>query len=168
MEPTQIRAYPGQFAYFGRRYEQSLATSRRGLQLDPHFSGALQYEALALSALGRHDEAIAAARRASASPAPVLASTLAIVLAQADSLDAARKVIAALEARATREPIGAVHLFRAFAALGDPDHMFAWLDRAIDERSSAVAFLNVDPVLDPYRADPRFKAAIARAGLPPP
>ena len=169
MEPTQIRAYPGQFAYYGRRYEQSLATSRRGLELDPYFFGALQYEALSLSALGRHGEAIASMRRASVSPAPVLASTLAIVLAQADSLDAARKVVATLEARAAQEPIiRAVHLFRAYAALGDADSMFAWLDRAIDERSSSVAFLNVDPVLDPYRSDPRFAAAIARAGLPPP
>ena len=46
--------------------------------------------------------------------------------------------------------------------------MFAWLDRAIAERSSGVAYLYVDPLLDRYRSDPRFKAAIVRAGLPPP
>jgi tetratricopeptide (TPR) repeat protein len=166
MEPANIRAYPAQWAYYGRRYEQCLATARRALQLDPNFFGGLQYEALALSALGRHAEAVAAARRNSANPAPVFASTLAIVLAQADSLDAAREVVAALEARASLKPVTAAHLLRAYAALGDADRMFAWLDRAIAERSPAVAYLYVDPIFDRYRADPRFKAAIARAGLP--
>ena len=37
--------------------------AERALQLDPYFFGALQYEALALSALGRHAEAVAVARR---------------------------------------------------------------------------------------------------------
>jgi tetratricopeptide (TPR) repeat protein len=168
MEPTNIRAYPSQWAYYGRRYEQSLATSRRALQLDPYFFGALQYEALALSGLGRHAEAVAAARRFSANPAPVFQSTLAIVLVAADSLDAAREVVAALEASAPRKANSAGHMFRAYAALGDADHMFAWLDRAIDERSAAVAYLYVEPLLDRYRSDPRFKVAVARAGLPPP
>jgi tetratricopeptide (TPR) repeat protein len=167
-EPANIRAYPGQFGYYGKRYEQSLATARRALQLDPNFFGALQYEALSLSMLGRHTEAVAAARRASTNPAPVFASTLAIVLAQADSLDAAREVMDTLEARVYRKPFGAVHMFRAYAALGDADRMFAWLDRAIAERSPGVAYLYVDPLLDRYLSDPRFKAAIARAGLPPP
>ena len=167
LEPTNIRMYAAQFAYYARRYEQSLATARRALQLDPYFFGALQYQALSLSALGRHSEAIAAARRATTNPAPVFASTLAIVLAQADSLDAAREVMAELEVRMSRKPFGAALMFRAYAALGDADRMFAWLDRAIAERSSGVAYLYVDPLLDRYRADPRFKAAIARAGLPP-
>jgi serine/threonine-protein kinase len=168
LEPANIRGYAAQFWYYGRRYERSLATARRALQLDPGFFGALQYEALSLSMLGRHTEAIASARRASTNPAPVFASTLAIVLAQADSLDAAREIIDTLEARVNRKPFGAVIMFRAYAALGDADRMFAWLDRAIAERSPGVAYLHVDPLLDPYRADPRFKAAIARAGLPPP
>ena len=167
LEPTNIRMYAAQFAYYARRYEQSLATARRALQLDPYFFAALQYQALSLSALGRHSEAIAAARRATTNPAPIFASTLAIVLAQADSLDAAREVMADLEVRMSRKPFGAALMFRAYAALGDADRMFAWLDRAIAERSPGVAYLYVDPLLDRYRADPRFKAAIARAGLPP-
>ena len=167
LEPTNIRMYAAQFAYYARRYEQSLATARRALQLDPYFFAALQYQALSLSALGRHSEAIAAARRATTNPAPIFASTLAIVLAQADSLDAAREVMANLEVRMSRKPFGAALMFRAYAALGDADRMFAWLDRAIAERSPGVAYLYVDPLLDRYRADPRFKAAIARAGLPP-
>ena len=168
MEPANIRSYGAQLPYYGRRYEQSLATARRALQLDPYFFAALQYEALALSALGRHTEAVTAARHESTNPAPIFASTLAIVLAQADSLDAAREVMDDLEVRAARKPLSAMLMFRAYAALGDADRMFAWLDRAIDERSSAVAYLYVDPLLDRYRSDPRFKVAVARAGLPPP
>ncbi len=43
--------------------------------------------------------------------------------------------------------------------------MFAWLDRAIAERSWSVAFLNVDPVLDRYRDGPaRFEGSGGAGG----
>jgi hypothetical protein len=47
--------------------------------------------------------------------------------------------------------IGVIH-----AALGDADRAFAWLGRAVQERSGWVAYLRVDPRLDGLHADPRF------------
>ena len=169
MEPTNVRAAAaGAVAgWYGRRYLDALASSRRALQLDPYFPPGLQFEALALSGLGRHGEAIEVARRAGQNSVP-MAAVLAIVLAQADSIDAARAVVSRLEREVGDKPIGAGFLYRAHAALGDADQVFSWLDRAIDERSWFVAFLNVDPVMDRFRSDPRFKQAVSRAGLPLP
>ena len=170
LEPTNVRAAAaGALAgYYGRRYDDALDASRRALLLDPYFPPALQFHALALSALGRHSEAITEARRAAASPLPALTVSLAIVLAQADSLGAARDLVARLERQVGGQAIGAGLLYRAYAALGDADRVFFWLERAIGERSWFVAFINVDPVLDPYRTDPRFRAAVKRAGVPSP
>jgi len=128
----------------------------------------VQLHALALSALGRHSEAIREARRAATTPMPAMPVALAIVLAQADSLGAARDLVARLERQVGGQPLGAGLLYRAYAALGDADPVFFWLERAIAERSWFVAFMNVDPVLDPYRTDPRFVSALKRAGLPSP
>ena len=38
------------------------------------------------------------------------------------------------------------------AALGEPDAAFEWLDRAFDERRGWLAYLNVEPMLDPSGA----------------
>lgn len=170
IEPTNVRAVAAGALvdYYGRRYDAALASSQRALQLDPYFPPGLQYQALTLSALGRDSEAIAVARRATAKPVPGLAVTLAIVLAQADSLPAARAVVADVERQVRGLAIAPGLLYRAYAALGDADQVFFWLERAITERSWFVAFLNVDPVLDRYRNDPRFKAALGRAGIAPP
>ena len=80
----------------------------------------------------------------------------------------ARAIVARLEREVGDKPIGAGLLYRAYAALGDANRAFLWLDRAIDERSWFVAFLNVDPILDRLRPDPRFRHAVSRAGLPLP
>ena len=170
IEPTNVRAIAaGALAgYYGRRYADALSASNRALQLDPYFPPALQFQALALSALGRHGEATTVARRAAANRVPILTVSLAIVLAQADSLRAAREVVAGLERQVGGQTLGAGLLYRAYAALGDADKVFHWLERAIAERSWFVAFLNVDPVLDKFRSDPRFKAAQVRAGVPSP
>jgi tetratricopeptide (TPR) repeat protein len=168
-EPTNVRPFGAPAAYWGRRYAETLDRSERALQLDPYFPPALQYQVLALSALGRDSAAVALARRAvSVNPAPPLMLALIVALAGADSTTALKTEIAALAARAKAGTVGAGVMFRAYAAIGDRDAAFLWLNRAIDERYYNVAYLNVDPLLDSLRSDPRFEAARARVGLPRP
>jgi hypothetical protein len=40
-----------------------------------------------------------------------------------------------------------------------------YLERAFDERSFWMPFLNVDPLFDSLRADPRFRDLLGRIGL---
>lgn len=49
-------------------------------------------------------------------------------------------------------------------ALGRKDEAMAWPERALKERSHSVAFLRVEPALDPLRSDRRFVARLARGG----
>jgi hypothetical protein len=51
-------------------------------------------------------------------------------------------------------------------ALQELDGAFALLDRAFAEREHSIAFLRVDPALDPIRSDPRFDELVARAFNP--
>jgi hypothetical protein len=52
-------------------------------------------------------------------------------------------------------------------ATGDKDQAFAWLNKAFAERSDQLLYLNVDPVFDGVRHDPRFRLLTQRVGLPP-
>src|SRR5204862_2147970 len=52
-----------------------------------------------------------------------------------------------------------------YAAVGEPDAAFAWLNKAFAERSSKLVGLNVDRMLVGLRSDPRFQALRERVGL---
>jgi TolB-like protein/Tfp pilus assembly protein PilF len=52
-------------------------------------------------------------------------------------------------------------------ALGQPDSAFAWLDRAVEERTHWLVWLNRDLRWEPLRGDPRFASLVRRVGLPP-
>ena len=137
------------------------------LVLAPDFAPSVQYQALCLSALGRRAEAVRVSRRAVETiRQPLRLSTLAIVLAQSDSVEAARLLSVELLAVGARAPLDRGLVFRIYAALNDRDRFFASLEQAIGDRSYQVSYLPLDPVLDPVRADPRFAQMLARAGFP--
>jgi hypothetical protein len=52
-----------------------------------------------------------------------------------------------------------------YAALGEPDKAFEWLEKAFHNRSGALSTIKVDPRLDPLRSDPRFAELVARMEL---
>ena len=52
-----------------------------------------------------------------------------------------------------------------YGALGDADRAFEWLDCAYEERRGWLAYLNVEPMLDGLRGDPRFRRLVERMRL---
>jgi hypothetical protein len=52
-----------------------------------------------------------------------------------------------------------------YAALGNADAAFEWVDRAYAERRGWLAYLKVEPMLDPLRTDPRFLRLLERLRL---
>lgn len=57
--------------------------------------------------------------------------------------------------------IGMVYL-----GLGQKDRAFEFFEKAFEERSGWMAYLKVDPRLDPVRSDPRFADLLRRVGFP--
>lgn len=56
-------------------------------------------------------------------------------------------------------------LVYAYAAAGDRDSAFEWLEKEFEVRGSIMAGLKVVPMPDPLRADPRFSDLMRRAGF---
>ena len=54
----------------------------------------------------------------------------------------------------------------AYLGLGEADQVFAWLERALNEKSNLMQWLAVDPMFDPLRSDPRFQDLLRRVALP--
>ena len=57
-------------------------------------------------------------------------------------------------------------LAAAYAAAGEKEQAFSWLDKAYENRHQALMYLNVDPQFDNLRSDQRFQALLRRIGLP--
>ncbi len=70
-------------------------------------------------------------------------------------------------ARAQGENIPSNMLAQVYTYLSDRDHAFAWLEKAYEERDTALQGLKVDPTWDNIRLDPRFQDLVRRVGLPP-
>jgi TolB-like protein/Tfp pilus assembly protein PilF len=117
---------------------------------------------------GRYTEAIAAyeafaGRGGGASRALALVGN---ARARAGDRAGAMRALDELSALAARRYVPAYHFALVHIGLGRRDEALASLERAYEERSDQLAYLAVEPLLDPVRADPRFRALQRRLGLP--
>jgi len=51
-----------------------------------------------------------------------------------------------------------------YHGLGDKDKALEWLERAFQERIAQASGIDVEPVWDELRSDPRFAALVKRIG----
>ena len=49
--------------------------------------------------------------------------------------------------------------------MGETDLVFEWLEKAYVERYGYLAYLNVEPLFDSVRSDPRFVDLVHRVGI---
>jgi hypothetical protein len=54
----------------------------------------------------------------------------------------------------------------SYLRIGDRDAAIRWLNRAIDQHCVFAQWLKVNPILDDFRSDPRYRDLLRRAKLP--
>ena len=52
-----------------------------------------------------------------------------------------------------------------YAALGDKDQTFAWLEKAYSEKAGSLGYIKVIKAMDSLRSDPRYIDLLKRMGL---
>jgi serine/threonine-protein kinase len=153
----------GKFLY-ARRYDEAMAQFQRTIELYPNFPPTRQRLGWCYSQKRMHEEAIAEMQRAaelSGNSTQMIAS-LGYAYATAGRKDAAQGIIAELERRSKDSYVDAYFIATIFAALGENDQAFAFLNKAFAERSKWLSYLNVDFQLDNLRSDPRFEPLVQR------
>ena len=68
--------------------------------------------------------------------------------------------------QSARRHVSSYNFALIYTGLGDQNEAFRWLNRAYDERAVRLMNLTVHPRFASLRSDPRFKALVARIGLP--
>jgi tetratricopeptide (TPR) repeat protein len=115
-----------------------------------------------------YDEAIAEFRQVSNLSAgkPLGVAPLAHAYALSGKRAEALKTLAELQKISEQHYVPPASIAIIYAALGDKDQAFAWLQKADKERDGLLTRLRVDPRFDSLRSDPRFNDLAKRVGLP--
>ena len=149
------------------RDEEAIAEVEKALELQENFNEALAVLAFVHLDQGRSAEAIAEVEKL-AEADPAWKWVLPYVYARAGDIDKARRTLDAFET-GTPKPTGAWagwFLAAGYAAAGDKDHAFEWLEAAYRERHSFCPWLRTDPLFKPLRSDPRFRSLVERMNYP--
>jgi DNA-binding winged helix-turn-helix (wHTH) protein/TolB-like protein/Flp pilus assembly protein TadD len=162
-----IIANVGYSYYYARQYDEAIKQHQRALELNPRFWRSQLAIGHAHVQLGKYEEGIAEIKKAISFREETRAiATLGHAYAVAGRHAEARKVIDQLEQLSKRKYVPPYFIAVIYAGLGERDKMFAWLERAYQERHPFMTFIGVEPVFDPVRSDPRFVELVRRVGLP--
>jgi eukaryotic-like serine/threonine-protein kinase len=164
LEPFSLitNARVGTLLTWNRRYAEAESTLRATLQLEPTYPVARVQLARVLSALGKHDEAIAALPPDSVRFGSYEAGIAGYVYARAGRRDQALHVARALE---RRNSVPAEGVAAIYAALNDRAAALTWLERAVDARGVGLVFLAAEPMYDDLRQEPRYLRVVQQIGL---
>jgi len=140
---------------------------QRMIDLDPNFWAAHQTLSIVLVKQGRYDEALAEAQKSSqlSNRSNASLALLGHVYARLGRRTEADAVIKELEKRYADKSADGRDLAVVYAGFDDKDQAFAWLEKAFADHSVILAFLKLEPLLEPLQSDPRWKNLERRVGI---
>ena len=152
----------------GRCYEESIKHGRRTLELEHDFVRAIGNLGIAYELKDCCDEAILQLQKSvDLSRRSLLhVSDLAHAYAAGGRQDDARSELASLQAPSNPEYVSPYLLALVHVGLGESREAVRLLGEAVEERSSWLVFLRVEPRFDPLRSDPRFQELVRKMDFP--
>jgi serine/threonine protein kinase len=155
----------GSILHFRHEYEQAVEQYQKTLELDPNFYVANWQLARAYEQMGRFEEAIGAAEKARAMGSPVVVGTLGRIYAAMGRRDDALRLLHEVQELSRHQYVAPMIPAIICRGLRDHEAMFAWLEKALEERSVWILFLRVDQIYEDIRGHPRFQSLMQRIGL---
>ncbi len=149
--------------YMMRRYDDAIAEIQKLQELDPDYP-VHQWLARIYWQKGMYDEATVAYRNAWRRD-PERVEALEQGYAAAGPPGAMHAVASLLVTRSEERYVDPFSIAAAFASAAEVDRALAWLERAYEERTPEMIYVNLRPEFDPVRSDPRFQDLLHRIGL---
>lgn len=159
-----------QFLIYAQHCDEAIQQALRALEIDPAFLLAHIYLAEAYIGKQNYTAAIAELRKAvDLSKGNTWAlSDLARTYALARQKDKSQIILHDLLSAAKGREDMTLEVAKIYAALGENDQAFAWLEKAYRNRAGGLILLNPAPDFQTLHHDPRFTDLDRRIGLPAP
>lgn len=153
--------------YYMRDYRRARQGYRKTLELEPGFTPARLGLGLVLLNQGSFTEAVAEFETSLSEPMTSFLKTFE-QMSPGEASSELRKIQKL--AGGDGDDVSAFHLAVIYVILGRQDaalldQAFMWLDVVCDSRSEYLVYINVDPIFDELRSDPRFRQLLRRIGL---
>ena len=150
------------------RFDEAIQQYRKTLEINPKYPSAHTGLGIVYFAQHKYPEAFAEWKESAADtgdPDVINRWNTVWKTFQTSGQLAAMQTLAALQIQASTYVPPSVIADIYFAA-GERDRGFAWLERAFNERDDTLEGIRIDPVVAPFRSDPRFADLLRRMGLP--
>ena len=154
--------------WFQRKFDYAIDQCQRALELSPNFAILRWLLGNLFQAKGMHAEAIAERQWAveASGRAPFFLAELGDSHAAAGNRAEACRILEELQEFSKTRYVMAYWMALVYAGLNETDLAFEWLERAYREKSPMLAFLRIDPRLEPLHQDQRFQHHLSRLKLP--
>ena len=166
LDPASIvmSAAMGYHFYYARRFEEAIEQLRNTSEMDPSYPAAHMGLGLTYAAEGLYAKALPEFEKYEQAYGGTPRSLAYLAYAHA-CLKERRQALVLLDRLlelSHRRYVSSAYFATVYVGLGEKDQAFSWLQKAVDERSSTLYLLKVDPIWDPLRGDPRWLDLVKR------
>ena len=136
------------------------------IAFNPEYATAHSELALVLLKKGLFNEALVEAQKGVdlAKRSHLFLDTLGKVYIGSGNRNEALAVIKELEGKHAKREASSYSIASLYAGLGEREHVFTWLDKALAEKNTDLNELNDDAIFEPFRDDQRFKKLLLHIG----
>ena len=157
----------GIFHYYTGQYDEAIHMAVMTLEINTGFVPAYRLLSLAYQGMKMYDKAIVENERWGKLTGNQIKADVALaeIYAASGRREEAEKIISKIEAG---EKLGANDyrgMTQVYAALGEIDTAFMWLDKSYQNHEESLCSLKIDPKMSPLKNDPRFNAMLRKIGL---
>ena len=159
----------GSSYYFRREYDKAIKQLLATIELDPYFAHAHLCLGLAFEGKQMYEEAIAEYQKTGGLIGKIMdvVAYLGHAYAMSGRTREARAMLAELEKLSQTDSAKGYFFALVYTALGDKEEAFKYLKLAYEHRNEDMALVNIDPMMDSLRDDPRFVSLVKSLGLQP-
>jgi len=164
---VSIRRAVGWLYYYARRFDQAREHLARAIEMNPTAveSYRMLGSTLALQGDGAEAERVLREALTLEGAAAYSKATLGWLLARSGRREDAVALLRELDAARAQGYVSPVAFAILHIGLGNLSQALDWSERAYDERRGWLAYVNVNPMFDPLRNEPRYAALVKRMRL---
>jgi TolB-like protein/DNA-binding winged helix-turn-helix (wHTH) protein len=168
LQPYADLDYPAWVFYLAHRYDDSLELARKMVGINPNFSWGRWALAANYEQLGKEKEAAEEYLEFEilSGSSPQRIKRLREGLARSGAKGFWQASLEGYLRTAKSSYVPPVLVAGVYMRLGDKARALQWLEKGYQERDDLMIGLNVDPVFDASRSEPRFQDLVRRVALP--
>jgi TolB-like protein/Tfp pilus assembly protein PilF len=154
--------------YYSRQYDLAVEALQKTLEMDPNFVSAHSFLGRVYLQKGMYKEALAELKKEkepSKGWMQNVETLFAIAYLKMGQKKEAKQILDDMIERAKQEYVSPYYIALLCFSVSENDLGFEWLDKAYKERDHWLFYLNVEPMFDSVRSDPRFSKLVKKIGL---